>query len=141
MTIQPSPAARLAGLTATGLLLTSPIATAAPNPDRPGTCYLYEGDRPVMRETCTIGTGYGAGAHYAILNWSIGVITTLTMINNCPAGDFDAAGFCEYTLDDYDAEPYARNAQLAITTTPDPNNVWCYRAIATGNSVCYRFDD
>ena len=115
-------------------------AEARPHPDQSGVCYFYRGDTQEILEPCVISSGYGAGAHYAILRWSDGVETNITMINFCPDEDHDDGGFCRYTVDDYDAEPYERNVFLDPTTIPDADNLPCYRVIETGNSVCYRFD-
>lgn len=113
---------------------------ARPYPDSFGVCYFYRGDTQEILEPCVIGTGYGAGAHYAVLRWSDGVDTSIMMINFCPNLDFDEHGFCRYTVDDYAAEPYERDVFLNITTSEDVDNLSCYRIIETGNSVCYRFN-
>ncbi|NER82924.1 MAG: hypothetical protein F6K42_25885 [Leptolyngbya sp. SIO1D8] len=119
----------------------SAISAARPYPDQAGVCYFYRGETQEILEPCVISSGYGAGAHYAILHWSDGVETNITLINFCPDENFDDRGFCRYTVDDYDAEPYERNIFLEITALEDPENMPCYRVIETGNSVCYRFNE
>lgn len=116
-------------------------AQSRPYPDRAGVCYFYRGDTQEMLEPCVISSGYGAGAHYAVLHWSDGVETNITMINFCPDDDYDEGGFCRYTVDDREAEPYQRNVFLTVTTIEDPDNLICYRVIETDNSVCYRFNE
>mgnify|MGYP001791061440 CR=1 FL=1 len=117
------------------------LPTAArPYPDRLGICYFYEGEIQETLEPCVIGSGYGAGAHYTTLHWSDGVVTRIDLINACEPDEFDARGFCAYTVDDSVAAPYERDVFLEITTVEDPDNLSCYRVIETDNSVCFRFE-
>lgn len=130
----------------TGLLAAAAVgwsltAQSRPYPDRAGVCYFYRGDTQEMLEPCVISSGYGAGAHYAVLHWSDGVKTNITLINFCPDDDYDERGFCRYTVDDHEAEPYQRNVFLTVTTLEDSGNLSCYRVIETDNSVCYRFNE
>lgn len=115
-------------------------AQSRPYPDRTGICYFFEGETQALTEPCVISSGYGAGAHYAILQWSDGVKTRVFMINRCLQGDFDASGFCDYTVDDHAAEPYSRNVFMQVTTAVDEDSLSCFRVLETGNSVCYRFN-
>ena len=115
-------------------------AKSRPYPDQTGVCYFYRGEIQELLDSCVISSGYGAGVHYSVLHWPDGVDTNVSMINFCPDSDYDDRGFCRYTVDDYDAEPYERNVFLQITTAQDPENLTCYRIIETSNSVCYRFN-
>lgn len=112
-----------------------------PYPDRTGVCYFFRGDTPELTQTCVISGGYGAGGHYAVLQWPDGVKTQITMINFCPNRDFDETGFCRYTVDDHEARPYQRDVFFETTTSADSENLDCYRLVETGNSVCYRLSE
>jgi len=117
-------------------------AIARPYPDEVGVCYRFEGDVLVQHEPCIISAGYGAGAHYAILHWSDDRSTEIYLLNTCfDRQEFDAAGFCAYQLDENEAEAYERDVFLNVSTVDDPDNMTCYRAIATNESVCYRFSN
>jgi hypothetical protein len=123
-----------------GLLsLLSPSVQARPYPDRSGICYFFRGEKPELKRNCILETGYGAGAHYASLNWQDGIKTAIEMINICPQGGFDNSGFCRYTVDGHAAQPYERNVFLQPTQEISADNLYCYRVVKTGNSVCYRF--
>jgi hypothetical protein len=132
--------ALVTSLSTIGLAMLATVVEARPYPDQSGVCYFYRGDTQEMMEPCVISGGYGAGAHYAILRWSDGVDTRIVMGNLCEPDAYDEYGFCTYTVDDYEAEPYERNVFLDITTLDDPDNMTCYRVLETGNSVCYRFN-
>lgn len=109
-----------------------------PHPDRSGVCYFFRAEQHELTQTCVISSGYGAGGHYAVLQWPDGVKTAITKINLCPRQNHDQKGFCKYTVDNYEAKPYQRNVFLKPTATADTENLDCYRVISTGNSVCYR---
>ena len=113
-------------------------AQARPHPDRAGVCYFFRGETRELTQTCIIGGGYGAGGHYAILQWPDGVQTNITMINYCPNGGYGEDGFCRYTVDDSEATRYQRDVFLETTTFSESDNLNCYRVIETGNSVCFR---
>lgn len=115
------------------------VVNARPNPDRSGICYFFQGNVQELQDPCVISTGYGAGAHYAVLHWSDGVKTRLYEINHCPEQNYDDRGFCSYTVDDYEAQIYQRDGFMNPTTSNDMDNLLCFRVIKTGNSVCYRF--
>jgi len=115
-------------------------ASSRPYPDLAGVCYFFRGEVRKLTQTCVISGGYGAGAHYAVLQWPDGVQTSITMINYCPRQKYDKGGFCKYTVDKREAKPYQRDVFFQSTTHTDPDNLDCYRVISTGNSVCYRFN-
>jgi hypothetical protein len=115
-------------------------ADSRPYPDQSGVCYFFRGQRQELTQSCVISAGYGAGGHYAVLQWPDGVNTRIIMTNSCPNEDYDENGFCGYTVDNYEAVPYQRNVFLETTTIADEDNLDCYRVVATGNSVCYRFN-
>lgn len=115
-------------------------ANSRPYPDRSGVCYFFRGQKQELTQPCVISAGYGAGAHYAVLQWPDGVKTSIVMINSCPNKDWDDNGFCKYTVDEYKATYYQRDVFLKVTTRADEDNLDCYRVIDTGNSVCYRFN-
>jgi len=129
----------VASVAALSVALIQP-ASSRPYPDRAGICYFFRGEVRKLTQTCVISGGYGAGAHYAVLQWSDGVRTSITMINYCPRQKYDKDGFCKYTVDDREAKPYKRDVFFQTTTSADSDNLDCYRVISTGNSVCYRFN-
>lgn len=117
-------------------------AEARPHPDQLGICYFFRGDTQEQVEPCVLSSGYGTGVHYVIMNWLDGVKTTIVMSPRCePGQEIDDIGFCNYTVDDFAAEPYERGVYLAPTDVDDPDNFPCFRVIDTGNSVCYRFNE
>jgi hypothetical protein len=130
--------------TATGVAIAlSTLATPAdsrPYPDRLGICYFFRGDTQDLTQPCVISSGYGAGAHYAVLLRKDGVRTSIQMINACPDGNYDEQGFCRYLVDDHEAMPYYRDTFMNVTTTTDDENLSCFRVMDTGKSVCYRFN-
>jgi hypothetical protein len=119
--------------------LTQP-ASARPNPDRAGVCYFFRGEDRELTKTCVISSGYGAGGHYAGLQWPDGVVTKISKVNFCPQQNYDQRGFCKYTVDDREAKAYKRDVFFKTTNADDSDNFDCYRVISTGNSVCYRFN-
>lgn len=127
--------------TITTTLAVYPLRAAArPNPDRRGICYFLRGEKPEMTEPCVISTGYGAGAHYVVLQWRDGVKTSINMIHFCPKQALSADGFCRYTVDDYEAIPYARDVFLQPTSAAAAENLPCFKVRQTQNSVCYRLE-
>jgi len=124
-----------------GAVITCTAVQARPYPDQVGVCYAFEGDNQARLEPCVVSSGYGAGAHYAILNWSAGTKTNIVMVNACTDGNYDTSGYCRYTVSDRDAEVYQRDVFLGKTTFDDPDNLLCYRVISTTSSFCYRFNE
>lgn len=116
-----------------------PRAIARPYPDRLGICYRFQDDTLDHQEPCVISTGYGAGAHYTVLHWSDDTNTAIYLMTACTEQEYDDRGFCGYQMDEEDAEPYERNIFFDITTEHEPDNIPCYRAIASDESVCYQF--
>ncbi|WP_353258120.1 hypothetical protein [Prochlorothrix hollandica] len=139
--MKPAPISTLA--LAIAAILTSPTgpSSAAPYPDRSGICYYFPvgTDTPTLTQPCVLSSGYGAGAHYTVLQWADGVKTRILMINTCPSATADDQGFCRYTVDDVEALPYDRDNFFQETSPPEPDNLPCYQVLETGNSVCYRF--
>ena len=121
----------IASLMTTGAIAWGTSATARPYPDQVGVCYAFESDTQARLEPCIISAGYGAGAHYATLNWMDGTKTSIMMVNDCPDGNYDLSGFCGYTVNDRDAEVYQRDVFLGETTFDDPDNLLCYRVVPT----------
>lgn len=109
-------------------------AIAGAYPDRPGQCYFFRGETLEMHETCTLSTGYGAGAQYVILNWSDGVKTKIFNLTVCKNG-----GNCGSTVDDVKATFYSRDLFLKPTEEKDEQELTCYAIHNNDNSVCYRF--
>jgi hypothetical protein len=128
-------------LAITGVVITCTAGQARPYPDQVGVCYAFQGDTQTRLEPCVIRAGYGAGAHYAVLNWSDGTKTSILMVNDCPDGNYNQSGFCSYTVNDRDAEVYQRDVFLGETTFDDPDNLPCYRVISSTSSFCYRFNE
>lgn len=130
------------GLMTTGAIAWATPATSRPYPDQVGVCYAFQGDTQARLEPCVISAGYGAGAHYAVLNWSDGTKTSIVIVNACADGNYDPSGFCRYTIDDRDAEFYQRDVFLGETTFDEPDNLLCYRIIPTdtqtGRSAIFR---
>jgi hypothetical protein len=48
-------------------LLTLGFASARPNPDRLGICYVFTAGKLSLRAPCVVSPGYGAGAQYVAL--------------------------------------------------------------------------
>ncbi len=130
----------VAGLMTAGAIAWATPATARPYPDQVGVCYAFEGDTQARLEPCAISAGYGAGAHYAVLNWMDGTKTSIVMVNACANGNYDPSGYCGYTVNDRDAEIYQRDVFLRETTFDDPDNLICYRVTATASSFCFRLN-
>ncbi len=131
----------IASLTTAGAIAWATPATSRPYPDQVGVCYAFQGDTQARLEPCIISSGYGAGAHYAVLNWMDGTKTSIMMVNDCPDGNYDQSGFCSYTVNDRDAEVYQRDVFLGETTFDAPDNLPCYRVTSTASSFCYRFNE
>jgi hypothetical protein len=127
------------GLTIGGPGITGTPLQAKPYPATAGMCYSFTGETPTLRQPCVIQTGYGAGGHYAVLEWLDGVKTRIEKVNFCPEQNFDSAGFCRYIVDDEAAQSYFRDR--ALQPTPSFNSdeaIACFKIKKSGNSVCYR---
>lgn len=129
----------------TALMLILPTSVQArPYPDRPGVCYFFRKEVLKLKQPCVVSAGYGAGGHYAVLTWADGVKTAIVMINYCPKPGptqetplANGMEFCRFTVDNYDAQPYARDVFLRPTNLKGEMEYDCFRVIKTGNSVCY----
>ena len=131
----------LAASIATASVIALATSTEArPYPDQSGVCYIFSGNTQEVLEPCVISSGYGAGAHYATLNWSDGSTTSINMSNFCDPNTFDANGFCSYTVNEREAEYYERDVFLGVAVMNDPDNLPCYLVESTDISVCYRFN-
>jgi hypothetical protein len=125
--------------TANFLILDHPVV-ARPYPDQLGICYVFRGDEMVRREPCVISSGYGAGSHYASLNWLDGKTTSIYKDNSCNLPGLELNGFCSNTVNDAAAEYYERNAFLVATEGTEAENMPCYLVSNTEVSFCYRVD-
>ncbi|MGK7872341.1 MAG: hypothetical protein AB4426_03200 [Xenococcaceae cyanobacterium] len=120
------------------LIVIDKIVEARPEPDSLGICYLFEAEKLSKQERCVISTGYGAGAHYVVLNWSNGKNDVLYSINYCPEENYDSQGFCGYLVGEQEAIVYQRDVFYNRTNTNSEDNISCYQITDTNKSVCYR---